>query len=287
MTSTPDGLELRAGPLRLALRPDVGGSIAGLWHHDLPVLRSIEPGALSNARAAGAYALVPYSNRIGYSRFPWAGRTWSTRPNFDDSRHSVHGVGYQRAWEVVASDTSSATLRLHHRPDEDWPFEFEAVHQIELGESGLSLGLTLTNRGDAEAPFGLGWHPHFPKRTRSRIHAELSGRWDLDEALLPVRHVVQQHGIDGDVAHLRYDNVFTGWQQSARIRDERFSMLLTSSLPYLVVYTPELYDFYCVEPVSHVSNALNLDDPSGHGVVSLAPGASTSAWMKLQIEEAR
>ena len=42
--------ELHAGALRLALRPDLGGSIAGLWHRDTPVLRCTEPGALEEPR---------------------------------------------------------------------------------------------------------------------------------------------------------------------------------------------------------------------------------------------
>ena len=66
-------VELRAGDLRLALRPDLGGSIAGLWLGDLPVLRSGEPAALASSRLSGCYPLAPYSNRLGYRRFRWLG----------------------------------------------------------------------------------------------------------------------------------------------------------------------------------------------------------------------
>ena len=43
-------VELTQGGLRLALRPDVGGAIAGLWLDGLPVLRSVEPATLTSAR---------------------------------------------------------------------------------------------------------------------------------------------------------------------------------------------------------------------------------------------
>ena len=49
MNDKTTALELRAGPLRLALRPDLGGCIAGLWHRHLPVLRCTEPGELDGA----------------------------------------------------------------------------------------------------------------------------------------------------------------------------------------------------------------------------------------------
>ena len=65
-------LELRAGPLRLALRPDLGGSIAGLWHGDTPVLRSVEPAALAAPRKSACFPLVPYSEPPGLQALPLA-----------------------------------------------------------------------------------------------------------------------------------------------------------------------------------------------------------------------
>ena len=95
-----------------------------------------------------------------------------------------------------------------------------------------------------------------------------------------------QPGIDADVAHLAFDNCFEGWKGPARIRDEKLSLRLNSSLPYLVVYTPETRPYYCVEPVSHVSNAIHMSDPMAHGLRALAPGATADAWMKLEIAQA-
>ncbi|MCW7539554.1 aldose 1-epimerase [Aquabacterium sp. A7-Y] len=286
MTPDPQTLELRAAALRLALRPDLGGAIAGFWHGDTPVLRSVEGAAMTHPRQAGSFPLVPYSNRIADCRFVWDGQPRGTRPNFGPSPHSLHGVGFLRPWSVGERSETSVVLHLRHAPDADWPFAFDATQQVRLDAEGLSLEMTVTNRADTPAPVGLGWHPHFPKRQRSRLHAELSGRWEADETLLPSR-LVKQNGIDADMAHLDFDNCFVGWQGSAAIRDEKVSLLLTSSLPYLVVYTPPQFDFFAVEPVSHANNAINMADPAAHGLITLAPGASTSGWMRLQIREAR
>jgi len=275
-------LELTAGPLRLALRPDLGASIAGLWRADVPVLRSGDPAALDSSRQSGGYPLVPYSNRLGYRRFRWGGRDHTTAPNFDDNPHSLHGVAWQRPWNVVAAAAHEATLRYQHGPDADWPFAFDVLQRFVLTPFALELHLVFENRAPEAQPVGLGWHPYFPKRARSRLHIELSDRWDNDAAQLPVRKVAQP-GIDSDVAHLDFDNCFEGWRGAARIRDERFSLQLTSSLDRLVVYTPQDKDFYCVEPVSHVSNAIHMADPLAHGLRSVAPGESTSAWMQLDV----
>lgn len=283
MSTTP--LELRAGDLRLAVRPDLGGAIAGLWLGDLPVLRSTESAALASSRMSGCYPLAPYSNRLGYRRFRWLGHDHTTAPNFDDNPHSVHGVAWQRPWDVVASAGTEVELRYRHEPDAHWPFAFELRQRFVLGPASLELHLALTNTAALPQPVGLGWHPYFPKRARSRLHIELTDRWENDASGLPTRRVPQP-GIDADVSHLGFDNCFEGWNGMARIRDEKLSLRLSSSLPYLVVFTPDTKPYFCVEPVSHVSNAIHMSDPVAHGLRSVAPQATFDAWMKLDVAPA-
>jgi aldose 1-epimerase len=281
MERTP-AFELRAGALRLALRPDLGGSIAGLWHHGEAVLRSVEADRLTGPRDAGSFPLVPYSNRLGHRRFRWKGHDHTTAPNFDASPHSLHGVGWRRAWRIESSSAVEVVMALDHPPDEDWPFAFEARQWFMLTPQSLRVELECTNRSVADQPVGLGWHPYFPRRQRSRLHIDCSDRWDKDALELPVRKVAQP-GIDADVAHLDFDHCFEGWRGAARIRDERFSLSLTSSLDRLVVYTPRERDYFCVEPVSHVNNAIHMADPLAHGLRSLAPGEAMHAWMQLDV----
>lgn len=279
---TAPGFELHAGALRLALRPDLGGCIAGLWHRDTPILRSSDPGQLQASRPSGGYPLVPYSNRLGYRRFRWKGHDFTTEPNFGDNPHSLHGVGWLRPWEIVSSSVLEVVLRYRHTPDAHWPFAFEASQYFTLTPQSMHVEMVYTNTGDSAQPVGLGWHPYFPKRARSRLHIELSDRWESDATQLPVRKV-SQPGIDSDVSHLDFDNCFDGWRGAARIRDEKFSLQLTSSLDRLVVFTPQNKDYFCVEPVSHVSNAIHMADPAAHGLRSVAPGERTSAWMQLDV----
>ena len=282
---TTPSLELRAGTLRLALRPDLGGAIAGLWRGDVAVMRSTEPADLDSSRRSACYPLAPYSNRLGYRRFRWLGQDHTTQPNFDDNPHSVHGVAWQRAWDVVSFSAHEAELRYVHTPDHHWPFAFELLQRFVLNADVLELHLAFSNRAAHTQPVGLGWHPYFPKRPHSRLHAELTDRWENDASGLPTRRVPQP-GIDADVAHLAFDNCFEGWRGAARIRDEKLSLKLTSSLPYLVVYTPAISPYFCVEPVSHVSNALHMAEPSAHGLRTLSPGGTFDAWMKLEIAAA-
>jgi aldose 1-epimerase len=280
-SATPS-FELHAGALRLALRPDLGGSIAGLWHRDTPILRSSVPAALAGPRASGSFPLVPYSNRLGHCHFRWKGHDYTTRRNFDDSPHSLHGVGWMQPWEITSSSVLEVVLRLRHAAGEDWPFAFEASQYFTLTPDSMQVRMVFTNTAAVAQPVGLGWHPYFPKRARSRLHIELAERWEADATKLPTRRVAQP-GIDSDVSHLDFDHCFDGWRGPARIRDEKFSLQLSSSLKHLVVYTPQDKDYFCVEPVSHVNNAIHMADPLAHGLQSVAPGETIEAWMKLDI----
>ncbi len=288
--SNPAGpvvVELRAGALRLALRPDIGGSIAGFWHGDRAVLRSVEPAMLAGPRQSGCFPLAPYSNRLGYRQFRWGGREFKTAANFgNDYPHSLHGSAWLQPWRVLNHDATSAELMLTHLKNEHWPFNFDVMQRFELTGDALSVQMTFTNIDARMQPVGLGWHPYFPKRSRSRMHIECSGRWESDPGThLPTRRATQP-GIDAEVRHLEFDNCFEGWRGVARLRDEALSVSLTSSLPYLVVYTPPQQEYFCVEPVSHVSNAIHMADPAAHGLKSVAAAETLEAWMKIEVATA-
>ena len=278
----PSILELQCGDLRLSLRADLGGSIAGLWLGEVPVMRSTQAAQLATSRQSACYPLVPYSNRLGHRRFRWLGRDHTTEPNFDDNPHSVHGVGWLRAWQVVSRGETDAVLRYRHTPDAHWPFAFEAQQLFSLTPHSLAVRMTITNTADVAQPVGLGWHPYFPKRERSHLHIEVTDRWEPDATGLPARKLTQPD-IDAAVASLGFDHCFDGWSGPALIRDEKLSLRLTSDLTHLVVYTPADKAYFCVEPVSHVSNAIHMSDPAAHGLRALQPAQTHEAAMTLEV----
>ena len=270
--------------MRATVRPDLGGSLSGLWHAGMPVLRCTPPETLDSVRLSASYPLVPYSNRLGHRRFEWQGQTYSTQPNFPDSPHSLHGVGWLRAWTVVQAQADHVQLRYHHAPDGDWPFAFEAQQHIRLQPDALHMELSMRNTDQQPQPAGLGWHPYFVRREDAQLDIELASRWDKDARELPLTETPVE-GLHAKVDTLNLDHCFTGWQGVARLRDPQMSLSLHADLRWLVVFTPPGRDFYCVEPVSHRNDAIHSPDPLAQGLVSLAPGDTLQAQMRLQIED--
>lgn len=274
--------ELHAGALRLALRADVGASIAGLWHRETPVLRSVDPGDLDDVQQAACFPLLPYANRLGHGRFRFKGKDHTVTPNLEGEPHGMHGVGWRRPWTIDSHTAQDAVMRLSHPGDADWPYAFEAIEHVNLSPNALGLQLILTNTDAVPQPVGLGWWFNFPKRPRSRLHLELGQRWEADVTRLPIRRV-SQPGVDGNVSHLDFDHAFEGWSGPARIRDERFSLQLRALTQYLVLQSHPDDDAFAIAPCSHLPNAIHMADPTAHGLRSLQPGESCEMSASIEI----
>lgn len=283
-------IQLRSGELSCDIAPQLGGCIAGLWFGGVPVLRSQPAAELASVRQAGSYPLVPFSNRIAHGSLYWQGTQHPLVRNNAPEPHAIHGVGWQRPWHVLESSETFAMLAYEHRPDAAWPFAFDSSQTLRLRDHVLELTLSLTNQSADAAPAGLGWHPYFVKRSRSRIAFEATGRWEMGPDKLPTARRPAR-GLDADCAFLDVDHCFDGWNGVAHLRDELLSVRLTSSLTRLVVFTNDTRDTVAIEPVSHVNNAMSLvqggADPAELGVAILQPGESVSAQMAIAVEKVK
>jgi aldose 1-epimerase len=283
-------LQLQSGALVCEVEPRLGGCVAGLWLDGVPVLRSTPAAQLTSAREAGSYALVPFSNRIAQATLLWQGTQHPLVRNNGAEPHAIHGVGWQRGWEVLESDTDFALLAYEHRPDSAWPFAFDSSQTLRLRDGTLDLTLSLTNQSQQAAPAGLGWHPYFVKRARSRISFQASGRWEMGADKLPTERR-PAHGLDAPCAFLDVDHCFDGWTGTVHLRDELLHTRLTSGLSRLVVFTNDTRDFVAIEPVSHVNNAMSLvdagADPAELGLAILQPGESISAQLSISVESVK
>ena len=88
---------LRAGDAEAALYPAAGGRLGQIVANGRELLRGPEHAA-SGWAMWGAYALVPWSNRIPGGTFTFAGETITVPVNFDDGS-AIHGLAAQAAWD--------------------------------------------------------------------------------------------------------------------------------------------------------------------------------------------
>ena len=145
-------------------------------------------------RLASCYPLVPYANRIRDARLVFAGRQHALARNFGDHPHSIHGVGWQSAWDTIEHRDTRATLALVHDARGEsaaaWPWPFRATQTFDLAayadRASLATTLTIENTGAALFPFGLGWHPFFQRDATTTLAFGAEHVWINDATQLPV-----------------------------------------------------------------------------------------------------
>jgi aldose 1-epimerase len=130
-------------------------------------------------------------------------------------------------------------------------------------------------------PAGVGLHPYFVRTPKSTITAKTEKMWVNDFENMPLSlETVPEIGLLSQsltVKQKALDNLFCGWNREVLISWPEWNAALKisaeSPLDYLVIFTPPEEDFFCVEPVSHVTDAFNMLDrgDSGNGTKILLP----------------
>jgi aldose 1-epimerase len=292
-------LELRVGAARLILAPEFGGAIAAYEWRGEPVLRPTPAGALAagDVRRFSSYPLLPFSNRIAGATLRWNNAVYPLRRYLDELPHAIHGNGWRRSWHVVEQAPARATLELAHtaagESAREWPFAYRARQTFALASDALAMTLSISNAGAVPFPFGLGWHPFFPRNPATVVGFAAAGVWRTDPTLLPTRFAPVPLSWNFEppraIAATTLDNCFAGWRPPATVawpdRGLRAAISADAGCDYLVVFVPPDRDFLAIEPVTHMTDAFNraaAGAPST-GTRLLAPGATFSCSMRIAV----
>lgn len=287
-----DVTTLICGDLEVVIDPVFGARInsARLGGHDIlrPVLDETDPEPLQ----AASFPLVPFSNRVIDGRFEWGGKVYDLPENWDVEDNAIHGEGWKAPWrEVRASDS----LCEHVLTGTGWwPWLYECRQVTEIGPDWLRQTLTLTNRGASDMPAGLGFHPYFPRSRQTRLNFEADYVWPPVGAPDFGRQSVTaafDFSAEKSLGPEDFDHCFEGWKGRALISypETGLSLVVTGSshARHCVVYLPDGEPYFCFEPVSHLSGALNGVAGSNSSLTRLRPGESLSFSMQIQAHQAR
>jgi aldose 1-epimerase len=285
------------------IAPELGGAIVAFTWRERPVLRPTPESALvdRNVGATSCYPLVPYSNRIANARLSFAGREYALARNFGNHPHVIHGIGWKRAWDVAEASSHRVRLALVHdaraASAAAWPWPFAATLTFELPEPAqadtalLSATLTIANAGREAFPFGLGFHPFFPRGARTEIGFVATAVCENDATQLPLRRVaippLWRFDPPRSSAGTDLDNVFTGWHGAATLGDDATglatSLVADRACRHLVVYAPRDAPFIALEPVTHETDAFNRHarGVADTGFRMLPPNGTFSCTMRI------
>jgi galactose mutarotase-like enzyme len=97
--------------------------------------------------------------------FPIVGRVPDDTISVDGTTYPLtqHGFARDLEWEVVASDTAGASLRLRDSAEtrSRFPFPFALTVHYAMDDDGLATTYEVENPADGDLPVSIGSHPAF------------------------------------------------------------------------------------------------------------------------------
>jgi len=253
---------LACGALEVVVAPSAGGRVAQIRYDGLDWLVGHDEQTQAMI-AWGSYPMLPWAGRVRGGRFDWQGQHHVLPANL--AGHAIHGVGFALPWQVEAHSDSCVELSLALPTDERWPFGGHARQRIEVGERELHMELSIT-AGATAMPAVIGWHPWF--RKPDRLEFEPSRCYPRDAEGIAHLPLI-------DPPPSPWDDCFLNDRPVILHRSGQ-QLRLTSDSDHWVVYD-ETRHATCVEPQTGPPDAFNL------GVAAtLAPGATLSAWFRLE-----
>lgn len=277
-----DGLTVHVSP--------VGGAILSAHWHGIPFLAPTPaPGLASQVFGSEAcFPLVPFGNRIENNSFPFEGRSYPLQPNTADPL-VLHGDGWLRRWTIQQHEPHGIVQRYRHEASAASPFDYEVTQTITVGDDCLSLSLDVVNRAPRRLPYGLGFHPYFPRTPTTRLLARAAHYWPEREYHLPGQCEPVPQDVDFSRAAplpARWlNNAFGGWDGTASIEWPETGLVVSleadDAFRFFTLYTPSPEaGYFCFEPMTHRPNAHH--DQEAGGLASLAPGEKLAGTMTLR-----
>lgn len=284
-----DVIRLEKHGFTVDVSPLGGAILRALWH-GVPILAPTPTPGLASERlgAEACFPLVPFGNRIEGNAFRFEGRVYTLTPNTADPL-VLHGDGWRRRWTVLRGDAGEVALQHRKAPDAASPFGYEALQIIRLADDALTLSLAVTNTAPQALPYGLGFHPYFPRTPATRLVAKAERYWSEQENHLPGSAGPFPPALDftaGTVLPAHWlNNAVDGWDGKARIewpdRGVALSLEAGAGFGCFVLYSPSAAaGFFCLEPMTHLPGAHRR--PDAGGLRSLAPGETLAGEVVLR-----
>lgn len=295
------------------------GETLELIHQDPHLFEDAKP------TRSGNPILFPFPNRINHGQYTWGGKSYQLELTGDAGKTAIHGFACRSPWKVLetGADAQGAFLTGEFLLSRDapadaphWPAEarLHLTYRLEHrnGKSVLRLEADVDSPsrdpqggfhpGDAELPFGLGYHPYFtiPQGSGAELQVPAGALWELD-ACIPTGHKLpldQARDLSAFRAfeEVRVDDVLTNLpvmgprmtgsrEEALHLRGEirypekgTLEIWCDDNFREVVVYTPPSRDSFCIEPYTCPTNAINMPGAGkSEGWLTLPPGQTWTA----------
>ena len=233
---------------------------------------------------SGIPFMAPWANRMSAEGF-WSGPTFHpfkapAALQRDSNNLAIHGLLTSSTnWQVerlaCGNESAALTCRLDYHSDaqlrSNWPLKHSYEMTYRLGSGAIEVEVAITNGDSSAMPVAVGFHPYFQipgvPRKEVALHVAARKRVVTDERLLatgafepvtlPNRVSLAAYKPDDGFTDLVRDSdgISRFWAEGGRWRLE---LGLGPRYPVAIVYAPPNHEYICIEPMSAITDGINL-----------------------------
>ena len=274
----------------------VGASLMELTLSGNKVIEQVAPG---RPELYAGVVMAPWGGRIAAGKWIDAeGVERSLQVNEPARNNALHGLVYDKSFEVNRSTASSVELVIEITPTNGYPHALRLAVSYELEDGELYAGFAVKNFSNTKAPFGIGFHPYFSTAWADaplKLQVGAESVLELNENMIAtgkakVSDANKDLRAGKALSEVKLDDDFTDLEFVHGIATTK---LVTASgtglevwqedvFKHTVIYTPEEFPTQsgsikaiAIEPCSSAVNAFN----SKQDLIALAPGETRSgSW---------
>lgn len=283
-----------------ALVSPVGASLLAL---ELSGLKIIEQVANNRSEFYAGVVMAPWSSRLSGGRYELGdGRVLQVPINEPNRNNALHGLVYNRSFEIKRQSESAVELVIEIKPSEGYPFHLLLAVSYELEEGELFVSFAVRNLSREEAPFGIGFHPYLSTHWAEGpvlLHSDAKSVLTLDENMIATGKTLT-FGSDKDlstgkkVVAAELDDDYTDLEFKMGTASTKFlteagegiELWQEGIFKHTVIYTTDSFETdtgvitaVAIEPSTSEVNAFN----SKQDLLMLAPGQTRSGGWGIRL----
>ena len=262
-----------------SFRPKLGGE-------PVEVLWSEPDFASGNQRPSGSGIplMFPFPGRLRGKSLEYQSETYALESG-DVMGNAIHGYVLDRPWRVIVQRPAEFIAQFQASVDDAeridcWPSDYLVTAKYSLRAHTLSLDVTIENpTADRVLPFGFGTHPYFRiplgagAAEQCTVRVPAAKYWQMAE-MLPTgekNRCESTHDLSGGkpFVEMQLDDVLTDLvtedgRVTTQIVDSASGHTVTMTCDDVftecVVYNPPHREAVCIEPITSVPNAYELEN---------------------------
>ena len=280
--------------LFLKISPDMGSSIIRFMKkkNKIDIFRPLDNKKKINkynSYFTGYFATITYFGVIRKQSFYDYKKCnyTSLQKNHILEPETIHGEGWVSKWKINKFTQNSIELSLNHNGSKGFPRLYKATQKFKLTKNSLIISISIENLDKYSFDCGIGFHPWFNIDKCSKIYSN-SFICLQNKELNTFEKINFSNQRFLDLNKYKIDKTFLNWNGKSKLiinNDVTLNIINNKNIKNLHVYSPPKENFFCIEPVTNVTDAYYLKKMGRkeHGLIALRPNKKFKAVCEFEV----